>query len=340
MPDLLAPAEVQRRLGLTDDDMRWLLSLRRPPGVDAPRLPDRAEAETLLQRLGVDPDGCADTLAARPDPDAHPALWWVLDRVYHDILAAMDEPVPVGGFDGYPSLPASAGAMGRYLPMWVYLALLPAVRRFHDQRGIPESISWRSLGDALTVVLRQHRERTGEGGLGRFGWTLPLRVRGVDYRIGRLAYNLGTVSLGNRPCGYVLGVHIPPGGPLDIDASLASMEAARAFFERHFPDCPFAWFACESWLMDPQLAEYLDARSNIVRFQRLFTILPLAEGMGATDRGDDDMLGYVFGGAADGSPAEDQLDRLPQGSTLQRAFVRHLRAGRHWHVRTGWRPVR
>jgi hypothetical protein len=132
-------------------------------------------------------------------------------------------------------------------------------------------------------------------------------------------------------------VHIPGGERLDLDACIASMAEARAFFAAHFSDRPVACLACESWLMDPQLAAYLDPGANIVRFQRLFTILPLVEEMGATSRGDADMLGYVFGHAGDASL--DHLDRLPQASTLQRAFVRHLRSGRHWHVRTGWRPV-
>jgi hypothetical protein len=32
------------------------------------------------------------------------------------------------------------------------------------------------------------------------------------------------------------------------------------------------------------------------------------------------------------------LDELPQQTTLQRAIVAHLRAGGHWHSRTGWFP--
>ncbi|MBP2354060.1 hypothetical protein JOF29_005170 [Kribbella aluminosa] len=32
---------------------------------------------------------------------------------------------------------------------------------------------------------------------------------------------------------------------------------------------------------------------------------------------------------------EQDLAAVPQDTTLQRAFVEHLRAGRHWHGRTG-----
>ena len=59
-------------------------------------MPDDAEAERLLDRLGVEAIDRAATLAARPDPEAHPALWWVLDCAYYDLLATMGMPVGAG----------------------------------------------------------------------------------------------------------------------------------------------------------------------------------------------------------------------------------------------------
>ncbi|MFB6718669.1 hypothetical protein ACFCV3_00825 [Kribbella sp. NPDC056345] len=41
----------------------------------------------------------------------------------------------------------------------------------------------------------------------------------------------------------------------------------------------------------------------------------------------------------DGALTADDLARVPRGTTLQRAFVSHLRSGRHFHVRTGIREV-
>jgi hypothetical protein len=91
-----------------------------------------------------------------------------------------------------------------------------------------------------------------------------------------------------------------------------------------------AFFTCESWLMDPQLADYLPETSNIVRFQRRFEILPLTPAVERRARGDGDIAGYVFGGA------RDNLDDYPQETTLQRAYVAHRRSGGHWYARTGW----
>ncbi|MGH3097980.1 MAG: hypothetical protein ACRDMV_18510 [Streptosporangiales bacterium] len=42
------------------------------------------------------------------------------------------------------------------------------------------------------------------------------------------------------------------------------------------------------------------------------------------------MLEFVF------RRTDQPIDQLPQSSTLERAVVAHLRAGRHWRVRTGW----
>jgi hypothetical protein len=319
-----------------DDVQRRLAVLRRLPDAPDPVLPDVEEADVLLWRFGVDEADRSDVLAARPDPHDQPELWWILNHVFHDILATMGEPVTITGFAGYPALPASSGDLGRHLPVWTFLALVPAIQRFHAARGIPDTISWTTLGTALAVALRAHRMATGASGLGLrgFGWTLPLRFRGIDYQLGRLGFHLGELSLSGGACGYVLGVHILAGERLDMEACAESIDRAHAFFARHFPDRPVAWFTCESWLLDPQLADYLDPRTNIIRFQRLFTILPLPDPFEIRSRNDEGLRGYLFAGFDDTA-----LDRLPQDTRLRRAYVDHLRAGRHWHVRTGWRPM-
>ena len=83
---------------------------------------------------------------------------------------------------------------------------------------------------------------------------------------------------------------------------------------------------CSSWLLDPQLAEYLPASSNIVRFQRRFTLIE--------DRaaGDNALtLRFVFG-----LPTDLPLDAYPQRTTLERAIIAHIRAGRDWRGGVGW----
>lgn len=311
--------------------MHWLLSVEQPGAPQTPRLP--ADAALLLERLGVNAADRADTLAARPDPEAQPELWWVLCRIYWDMLANMGRGEPVTGFKGWPGLPASLGAPGRHLYVWLFLAVLPDVRRFHLERGIPDDISW----DTLTVLGRamdEVRTLTGLSGLSSVGqWGVPIRFRGADYQLGRLSFNRGEFSVLGRTNSHVLNVHIPPLGRLDASACDDSFAQARAFFLRHFPEEPVAFFICHSWLMDDQLAAYLPESSNLMRFQRRFRLLPEQE----PEVSDADILAFVFSRDHDGPEVPlSLLETLPQATALQRAFVSHLRAGRHWYARAGW----
>jgi hypothetical protein len=121
-----------------------------------------------------------------------------------------------------------------------------------------------------------------------------------------------------------LGIHIPESGPLTPEACDDSFAQARTFFPRHFPESATRLAICTSWLLDPQLADYLPPDSNIVRFGRRFTLV------GDGSDGDADVLRFVF------HRIRPNIDELPQRTTLERATVAHLRAGKHWRNRTGW----
>ena len=64
----------------------------------------------------------------------------------------------------------------------------------------------------------------------------------------------------------VLGLHMPPGSPLDFALCGESLQGALEFFPRHYPDQPFRAFACESWLLDqPYNREHtpIECRRNV-----------------------------------------------------------------------------
>ena len=113
-------------------------------------------------------------------------------------------------------------------------------------------------------------------------------------------------------------------GPLTPRACERSLALAREFFPRHYPDEPYRIVCISSWLLDPQLGEYLAEDANIVRFQQRFQPLKPA---GAPE--DDEAIGFVFG------DPHLPLDRLPRDTALQRALADHLRAGGHWYVGNG-----
>jgi len=300
------------------------------------KLPEDGVALQRLRRLSVSAQDCVETLAARPDPNHHPVLWGHLERCHHALTSEMGIGLPASGYKGFPALSLESGPVGMHLYVWLYLSVLPDVRRFHVSRDIADETSWVTLSD-LGRGMQEHRAIHGTSGIGRFGqWCPPLRFRGTEYSLGRLAYDRGRGELPNGDTGQLLTIHIPSGDPLTTDSCESSFRQALDFFERHFPDEPVAAFVCHSWLLDPQLGEYLPADSNIMRFQRRFELGPLNPSA-VHDFCDTDVLEYVFGKAIDESKrADDLLDSLPQDTTMRRAFTTHLRSGRHWHARTGW----
>jgi hypothetical protein len=301
------------------------------PPTDPVRLPQATEAASLLRRLGLSTADVEDAIAARPDRHRSQTLWWLLERCHHQLVENMGR---AGDLGPWPHLAEGNGSAGRFLYVWVFLATLPAVRRYHSAQGIPDEASWEILA-ALGAQLDNHRALHGSGGLHTQDW-MTVHFRGLIYALGRLYFERIPIWFdAGAPAAHEatrpprqgdlsLGVHIPEGRltPESCDASFAR---ARAFFPTHFPDEDYRYATCVSWVLDPQLEEYLSPATNIVRFQKRFTLLPAGEGSDNAT-----VVQFVFR-----RPLAD-LDDLPQETTLQRAIVEHIRAGRHWRFRTGW----
>jgi hypothetical protein len=114
----------------------------------------------------------------------------------------------------------------------------------------------------------------------------------------------------------ILDIHIPRGGPLDLDLCIRSLQEALEFFPRHFPDRPFVAFSLWSWILDPQLQAMLPDSSNLVRFQREFYLLPVSSE-------EDENLDFLFG------LAPFDLQSAPRDTALRRAVLDHLLSGGH-----------
>jgi hypothetical protein len=310
--------DIAGRLGVPVEDVERVHRLAgdRP----AAPLPDRGDAPAILERLAVRPEDAAEIMAGWPDPGSPlwtPELRWLLDRSIALVRADL-------GGHGWlapgPELDRDRGPAWRHLYVYAYLALVEVARAYHRDRGVPDDVSWATLADLgrnLAVDRRMNRE----------GWPvmqawLTLHSRGGLYELGRLQHQRG---------GAALDLHIPDSGPLTPESVTASLDEARAFFPRHFPDEPYTAFACGSWLLDPQLREYLPEDSNIIRFQRRFELEPYEEPEGLD--ADVEVLRFVF------RSLSTPLDRLPRRTVLQRAVVGHLTAGRHFRWRRGHFPI-
>jgi hypothetical protein len=318
----LGAAEVGRRLGLNCGVVERLAPVGRVGGPEVV-LPSDEVVGRLCGRLAIGVDDRDALLAARPDAVRHPELWWVLSCSYRLLLAQMGQ--RRRGDPAWPPLPDGTGTIGRHLFVWAFLAVVPHVRDYHATIGLSDDESWDSLR-ALGEELALSRRLAGQAGLDAT-WGLPMVFTGVGFRLGRLAFE--------REPGHVgaLNTHVPAGRePLSKEACDASFRRAVEVVEQ-FPERVVA-FACHSWLMDTQLAQYLPASSNIVRFQRRFS--------GFSDRVEADWapLEHVFHRRYDGPVVPPALlDELPQRTTLERAIATHLKQGGHWYNQTGWLQV-
>lgn len=286
------------------------------------RIPEGDELETLLRRLVVPKQAIPEIADGADALRRHGEAWWLLERLHAQLVRGGDGAIA----PPWPAPEPGDDPMTRYFHLYVFLAGVPAVLELNGRRGIPEEVTWSTLGD-VGLQIANYETRHGRPGFDGAFWVWQ-HFRGAIFRLGRLQYGFSGADLDGCPMPRsvrTLGVHIPALGPLTPQRCDDSLTLARAFFLRHFPERPCRLATCASWLLDDQLTEYLPASSNIVRFQERFTLVP-----GWTKPGDDDTVRFVFGYV----PAS--LDELPQKTTLERAVVAHMRRGRSWRIRLGW----
>jgi hypothetical protein len=112
----------------------------------------------------------------------------------------------------------------------------------------------------------------------------------------------------------MLEIHIPAGGGMTPEACRQSFAEALEFFPRYFPDRPFKGFACYSWILNPQIAEWYSKTSNMILWQQELYCFPWPSG-------GMDGLYFLFG------ESEIDLQTAPRDTSIQRAAIDHLQAG-------------
>lgn len=123
----------------------------------------------------------------------------------------------------------------------------------------------------------------------------------------------------------VIALHIPAGGKFDPQTIDDTMAEIRQFLRTYYPDYPYQAFACNSWMMNPRVAELLGEDSNIARFCRRFQ--PVTRKMPGSD-----VFTFVFSQGG----GEIDLDQLPENTALQRKLKQYYRNGGILHEMTGF----
>jgi hypothetical protein len=321
---------------IADLDPAWIRQLEQVD-VDQSRLSTTEDWDLSLGMLGLESEDRDLVRSTFPDAHADPDRWWLLERV-HAVLA-----------DGMPSGdPAFAlrrldhvGVLGVLFPLHALVTVVPDLVRFHEDRGVPAEVTGATLniGSAIT------HDGRGLPLVDTSGWFVWL-FRGLLYQVGVLRaipvrlgeapdseayYDAADVhprAPGHHRGDPAVSIHIPPDTRLTAQGVRSALEAMASVFAHWFaPDAAPRIGTCGSWLLDPQLRDYLPPESNIAQFQKLFTLF---------DKGQEStsIMQFVFP-----DDAESRIDELPTETTLQRAVIRHLKSGRQWRSCGGWTPL-
>lgn len=314
---------IARALGIVPDAAPTLSTLAEFPTPSPAPLPSPEAAHDLLDACAFRDDDRADLLALWPDEDWPEAARWLLDASYARIMADVGRP----GWVDWPDLTSADDARVRCAPVYAFLAAVPMLLELHRSRGIPDDVTAATVADLGRHVAKTRRM------FGRVGLDLPiwiaLHYRGSLYEVGRLQYETSRIDddspqvPGLEHGTPVTRLHIPAAGPLTpeaVDASLARAgEVLRAATGEEVQVA-----TCTSWLLDPQLREYLPPTSNILAFQDRFTLT------GQDGPGDSDVFRFVF------ECPEFAPDRVTPTTRLQHAVLDLLERGGSWRVPTGW----
>lgn len=122
-----------------------------------------------------------------------------------------------------------------------------------------------------------------------------------------------------QPGDMTLAAHIPGGEGYTWERWKASMEKAKAFFDRYFPELRTKGFWSESWLYDPSLYRLLPGDGRIMSVQRQFYNYPTPEG--------DSMIKLEVFGTED-----PDLETAEQRTSLQRSLRDSLLRGERYHT--------
>lgn len=250
----------------------------------------------------------------------------------------IDDPIPI--WDDLDD----AGPNGRMLYFYLFALCLPGTVEYLRAMNCPA----RTV-DATLATLRRldntHERKWRTLGVDAGWWVLPT-LRGELIQVGSLQFhrvNLGVGNLSPKPwyddeeaatrgVGFrrgdpSLGIHIPQGTALDPASLDATFAEARDVIGSMWPADARRLATCQSWMLDDQLAQYLAPTSNVLGFQRRFTLLPRWESAADANAS---IVEFVFR-----APGVAHAD-LPRRTTLERAVLDHLACGGQWRLRPGW----
>ena len=211
-----------------------------------------------------------------------------------------------------------------------YLFFCEKYARECEQMGIDEQIVLDTLSDIVRWC-NSYSAMKGELYLGELEW-LNLHLNRKLFQIGRLQYCMTTTPMevpqyGVHKGDRVIDIHIPAGEKLTAAECKCSIELAKVFFAKHFPEHTYSVMTCRSWLLDAGLRKYLSGDSGILQFAELFDIVERVESFS--------ILKYLF--AFDTTPLNVRY-RYPV-SSFAKEVQKDVLAGKKFYAAHGVIPM-
>lgn len=191
----------------------------------------------------------------------------------------------------------------------------------YKEEEIPDEIYWDTVYD-LKFKLMECYQVYGIWGTFVRSW-YPGFYQMTRFALGRLQYEYSDFKLEEYEAGgnivkkgdRVINMHIPSSGSFSWEKRLDSYKRAFEFYKDDFGGKPIP-MVCDSWLLYPEHRDFLPEHLNIRSFMDDFTYI---EGV-AEDKFEN--AWRVFGKDSSKAPNE-----LPQETSLQKAYAKHLLAG-------------
>lgn len=223
-------------------------------------------------------------------------------------------------------LVAEIAEAAKLSPYTVWMLLLieaaPPVRKAFAEDG-REDLFWDTFADLKYKALECKDIYNVWGTFVAFWY--PIFYSKDIVKLGRLEFETKTyqgqpVTTKNgtviNPGDRVRSIHIPSSGePFDQAARLDSYKKAYEYFKDELNGGPLVC-VCHSWLLYPEYGKILPETSNIVSFQKDFELV-------SADQGEEfDDAWRLFG-----RDYQKPLEDLPERTSMQRAFKKHLLSG-------------
>lgn len=208
--------------------------------------------------------------------------------------------------------------------VWLLMLIEASQRTLESYRedGTDEQIFWDTFADLRYKAIECKENYNVWGTFVAFWY--PIFYSREIVKLGRLEFqdskygfseeytkNGYTVKAGDK----VKSIHIPSSGePFDEAARMDSYKRAYEYFKAELDGKPIV-FACHSWLLYPEYGKILKQGSNIASFQKDFDIVEF-------ESGEFEDAWRLYGADHDKPTAE-----LPERTSMQRAFKKHLLAG-------------